>query len=231
MAPHNTYPCAGDDRWVVISVPDDAAWARLATLIARPAWATDERFVDCVARKCNEDEIDRAISEWTRTREVAEVFVTVQAERVPCAPVANGRDMLLDPQMQAHGAFERLRHTPPLEDMGVRIYPASPWHLSKCPARTGVQAPTLGQHSGELFASVLGLSPADIAQLRADGITGTEPAFASFRHDNTANRRNMGVTGGGAAIPGQDVNYRQLLGLDEPTPGADDSRETGGAKE
>ncbi len=33
MSPHGTYRCAGDDAWVAIAVPDDAAFARLAAVV------------------------------------------------------------------------------------------------------------------------------------------------------------------------------------------------------
>ena len=29
-APHNVYPCAGEDRWIAIAVSDDAEWAALS---------------------------------------------------------------------------------------------------------------------------------------------------------------------------------------------------------
>ena len=35
-APHNAYPCAGDDRWCVITVLDDAQWRRCAARWAIP---------------------------------------------------------------------------------------------------------------------------------------------------------------------------------------------------
>src|SRR2546421_103744 len=36
LAPQGTYPAAGADRWVAISVPDDASWRALAAAIGRP---------------------------------------------------------------------------------------------------------------------------------------------------------------------------------------------------
>ena len=36
MSPHGTFRCAGDDAWVAIAVPDDAAFARLAAVVGIP---------------------------------------------------------------------------------------------------------------------------------------------------------------------------------------------------
>ncbi|HJQ83558.1 MAG TPA: CoA transferase, partial [Candidatus Binatia bacterium] len=37
-APHGVYPCAGDDRWIAISVRGDAEWRAYGEVLGRPAW-------------------------------------------------------------------------------------------------------------------------------------------------------------------------------------------------
>src|SRR5439155_1270690 len=43
-APHGAYPCAGDDRWIALSVRGDAEWRALSAVLARPAWLAEARF-------------------------------------------------------------------------------------------------------------------------------------------------------------------------------------------
>ena len=38
------YPCAGDDRWVNITLFDDGDWSAFCEAIGKPDWCSDERF-------------------------------------------------------------------------------------------------------------------------------------------------------------------------------------------
>ena len=41
LAPHDAYPCAGDDEWCAIAVENDEQWAALRDVLGAPAWAMD----------------------------------------------------------------------------------------------------------------------------------------------------------------------------------------------
>src|SRR6266704_2566749 len=49
-APHGAYPCAGDDRWIALSVRGEAEWRALCSVLAEPAWLADARFSTPAAR-------------------------------------------------------------------------------------------------------------------------------------------------------------------------------------
>ena len=38
VAPHNTYPCRGEDRWIAIAVTSDAEWQALIRAMDEPEW-------------------------------------------------------------------------------------------------------------------------------------------------------------------------------------------------
>ena len=38
MAPHNTYPCAGDDKWIAIAVGSQSEWEALCRAMGDPPW-------------------------------------------------------------------------------------------------------------------------------------------------------------------------------------------------
>src|SRR5439155_937499 len=61
-APHGVYPCAGDDRWLAITVFSDEDWARFAHAIGDPEWTT--RFVTRAARLEHAAELDRLVAAW-----------------------------------------------------------------------------------------------------------------------------------------------------------------------
>src|SRR5262249_46813228 len=69
MAPHGVFPAAGDDRWLAITIEDDAAWRRFAQVIGRPELAADARFATLAGRKRHEDELEELVAAWTATQD------------------------------------------------------------------------------------------------------------------------------------------------------------------
>src|SRR5260370_868235 len=69
FAPHNVYPCSGEDQWCAISVENDADFVVLANAIEQPHLAQDARFVTNVARIQHRKELDDIISAWTEQYE------------------------------------------------------------------------------------------------------------------------------------------------------------------
>ena len=66
FAPQGCYPASGDDRWLAVSVQDDAAWTRLCRLIGRPDLLADPGLTSAAGRRARHDELDAAIGAWTR---------------------------------------------------------------------------------------------------------------------------------------------------------------------
>ena len=93
MAPHDAFPAAGKDAWVVIAAQDEAAFAALAGVMGRPELAADPRFATLRARQQNEDALTEIISDWTRSRDKREMAATLQTAGVLAAPVQDARDL------------------------------------------------------------------------------------------------------------------------------------------
>ena len=49
-APHNTYPTAGHDNWIMITCTTDAEWEAFCAASDHPHWRTDSRFATLPAR-------------------------------------------------------------------------------------------------------------------------------------------------------------------------------------
>ena len=62
LAPQGVYPCAGDDRWLAISVTSDAEWR---TLCKVAGISTELSDLDLATRQLMHDDIDVAIAAWT----------------------------------------------------------------------------------------------------------------------------------------------------------------------
>ena len=50
MAPHNTYPCAGDDQWIAIAVGNQSEWHALCEAMGNPAWTRETQIRRSVSR-------------------------------------------------------------------------------------------------------------------------------------------------------------------------------------
>ncbi|HET6795143.1 MAG TPA: CoA transferase [Acidimicrobiales bacterium] len=166
LAPHGVYPAAGEDEWVAIACDGDADWERLCEAIGAPELAVDGRFRTHADRRRNEDELDATVAAWTSTRDRWEAAELLQGFGVPAAPVQRLDDCLRrDPGLARH-----YQHVTRSGDPDVRI------PVNGEPVRVaGVDrllrpAPEVGADNDHVLGDVLGLSPAQIADLVSAGV-------------------------------------------------------------
>ena len=170
-APHNRYPCAGDDRWVVIACENDSQFGGLCKALGQPELAADPRFQTNELRKGNEDALDAIIGEWTATRGRYEVMHQLQRFGVPAGAVLTTPELLADPHLRSREAW--VQHTHP--DAGTWEMEAPPWKLSRTPGHIRMPAPGFSQHNSYVLRELLKLPEPEIEALYADGITADVP--------------------------------------------------------
>lgn len=163
MAPHGVFRCAGDDRWVSLSVRDDAEWQRLCEVMDRPALAADACFATLAARKAHEDELEAVVTEWTQTRTADDVTERLQEAGIPAYPALDAIDMVDSPHVGAREYFVELEHP----EVGTRRHMGIPWSMSRTPCRVRRPAPCLGQDTDAVLTEIVGLSRDEVAALRA----------------------------------------------------------------
>ena len=171
FAPHNSYRCAGEDRWVAIAVTNDEEWRQLAQLVGGSELSADPRFATLAGRLENEDQLDDLISGWTVDKKAYDLCHLLQREGVPASPVMGGPDLLADPHYAARGTFVRINH----EQVGKKTYPGIPWKMSATPGKARWASPTLGQHNRQIYGELLAMPTDDITALEEQGIIGTIP--------------------------------------------------------
>ena len=171
FAPHNSYQCAGDDRWVAIAATNDEEWRQLAQQVGGPELAGDSRFSTLAGRMEHEDHLDELISGWTADKKAYDICHLLQKEGVPASPVMGGPDLLADPHYEARGTFVRVNH----EQVGEMTYPGIPWKMSATPGEVRWASHTLGQHNRQIYGELLGIPSEGIDDLETQGIIGTKP--------------------------------------------------------
>ncbi len=170
-APANSYPCAGDDRWVTIAATNDKQWQSLAQAMDAAGMANDPRFATPEKRRENHDDLDAVISEWTIGQEASKITQKLQDAGVPAGPVLRGPDLLQDAHYKDRGTFVTVDHP----QVGPKQYPGIPWKMSKTPGKVRWPSPTLGQHNRDVYGELLALTGTEIDQLEQTGIIGTKP--------------------------------------------------------
>jgi crotonobetainyl-CoA:carnitine CoA-transferase CaiB-like acyl-CoA transferase len=164
-APHDVYPCAGEDQWCAIAVETDVQWRSLVEAMGQPGWANDPGLATCAARVAQRDTIDRDLSRWTELRDKAVVADTLRAAGVPAGEVQRSSDLLRDPQYQHRGFYRYLDHG----EMGNVPYAGHQFRIAGYDSGPRTAAPLLGEHTFEVLTSLLGLTDEEVAAAYASG--------------------------------------------------------------
>ncbi len=164
-APHGVYACAGDDRWVAITVFGDGEWRAFCAAIGRAALADDARFATHAARKANEDALDDEVAAWTRPLAPADAARILQEAGISAGVLQDCGEVRRDPQLAAWGFFERRNH-PVFGDFD---YDGLEFRLSETPYSFERSA-LLGEHTHQVMRDCLGLSDDEIAALVANEV-------------------------------------------------------------
>ncbi len=166
------YECAGEDRWVAITIFDDRDWDLFVHAIGTPEWASETEFATHESRRANHDVLDRLISEWTTQHDRRDVMNLLQSHGVAAGAVLDQRDAMQDPHLKATGMFEEAFQ----EDVGTHRYPRAPFKMSRSPVRIRRGPVMLGQDNEYVYKTLLGLSDAEYEELEASGHVGDEYA-------------------------------------------------------
>jgi crotonobetainyl-CoA:carnitine CoA-transferase CaiB-like acyl-CoA transferase len=166
-APHGVYPARGDDRWVAITVFDDAQWRALVDALDGPEWARDARFATQDGRFAHQDALDAHVAAWTRDRDRYAVMELLQQHGVPAGVVQNAQDLNeRDPQVAHRGVFFELDH--PV--IGPAMFEGTPVRMSDTAADNWRSAPLLGEDNAYVFKQIVGVSDDEYGDLEAQGV-------------------------------------------------------------
>ena len=145
--PYGTYRCAArgddDDRWIAITVTNDAELAALAEVAGDSSWTSLEA-----------DALDTAIAEWTRSLQAEELMQQLQEAGVAAGVVQTPEDLRNDPQLEHREHYWMLDHP----TMGHRAYDGPSFRLSETPAELTKAAPLLGEDNEYVYKDIVGMS-------------------------------------------------------------------------
>ncbi|HEY3687131.1 MAG TPA: CoA transferase [Streptosporangiaceae bacterium] len=155
-----------DGRRVSIHAGTDPLFRRLAKVIGRPDLADDPRYADRPGRVANQDALYAIITAWAAAHDADAIVAELSAADIPAAPLMSVADIAGDPHYRERGTVREV-HDP---DHGDLLMAAPLPHLSGTPGEIRTLGPELGAHTDEILGGLLGLTPDDLATLRADQV-------------------------------------------------------------
>lgn len=167
VAPHNSYPTRGDDRWLTIAIMNDAEWEAFVRAMDEPDWAREERFATNAGRLEHQEELDEHISSWTADQDGYELMALLQAAGVRAGVVQKASDRFEhDPQL----AHRNWWHSLPHPELGDCDYDGIVPGMARTPGELRSASPVLGADTHEVMRDLLGMSDEEIAEREVEGV-------------------------------------------------------------
>jgi formyl-CoA transferase len=160
IVPYQPFEAA--DQPIIIAIGNDRQFARLAGICGHAEWTEDERFASNGARVANREAMVALVAEVIRSKPAADWLEQLEAAGIPAGPINRISQALSDVQAQ-HRQMVRTMAGIPMVGSPVRIDGER--------ADSDLPPPALGEHTGEVIAR-LGLSAAEVEQLRSAGVVG-----------------------------------------------------------
>ncbi len=160
------FPCApgGPDDYVMIH-PRGDMWDLLLAAIGREDLIGDERYATFEARAERAEEVEAIISGWTRQRTKYEAMKLLAEAGVLAGATLNPHELLEDEHLIAREMVVTV-HDPVRGD----------YRMIGCPIKLSDErpritpAPRLGQHNEEVLTTILGCTPEEVRELKAQGV-------------------------------------------------------------
>jgi succinyl-CoA:(S)-malate CoA-transferase subunit B len=161
--PYGHFPTK-DGKWVAIACTTDKLFARLADAMGRPELASSSLYGEQKTRLESRHDVNEIVRDWCGSLTREQVLQRCNATGAPAGPLNNIADIFGDRQFHARRNMTSIDDP----DLGETvIVPTTIPRLSETPGQIRHLGPRLGQHTDEVLTGLLGMSEAEIAELRA----------------------------------------------------------------
>jgi len=165
-APSGLFPCApgGPNDYIYVFAGQREHWHRLLKVLGREDLIGNPDYETPEARLQRETEVNQMIADWTRRHDKDEAMQLIGAARVPAGAVFDTMELINEPSFERRGILQVMDH------------PSGPYKMPSWPVRFDgfppklEPAPLLGQHNAEVLGDWLGISAADVEELRRERV-------------------------------------------------------------
>ena len=153
--------------WFMIQIGREHEFARLAELIGKPEWTTDPRFATRPLWRENMEAIRAGVGAWAASMTNIDACQLLAKAGVAAGPCLSAQQVIDDPHVAAHNMLVEIPRVDGVAE--PVISPGNPVKMSAVAEGPETRVPWLGEHTDEVLATELGLTPDDLAVLRAAG--------------------------------------------------------------
>ena len=156
------------DSFFVLTVGNGIQFRKFCEFAGAPELPEDPRFKTNTDRVKNRKILAPMLNELTQRNSTQFWLEGLEKLQVPCGPVNTIKDVFDDPQIQ-HREMEISMHHP-LSGKGDVSLIGSPIKMSATPVSYRHAPPTLGQHTNEILAEMLGMDEEEYKELAQKGV-------------------------------------------------------------
>ena len=139
-------------------------WEPLMRLCGHPELITDPEWATPEARLPKLDKCFGIIEQWTMTLDKLEVMRRLNEHDVPCGPILDMREIAEERALRDTGTVVEVDHP----KRGKFLTVGNPIKLSDSPTEVK-RSPLLGEHTGEILRTLLGLDDDEIEEAQKEG--------------------------------------------------------------
>ena len=163
LAPYEVLACR--DGQVMVSVGNDAQFAKFCGVLGDPTLAADSRFSTNVQRVAHRTELVPLLEALLMAHDGDHWAEAMESAGVGCGPINDVAQVLADPQVR----HRRLRIDVPHPLAGSMPMIVNPMRFSEAEVPHAAP-PTLGQHTREVLQGLLGLADTELAELASRAV-------------------------------------------------------------
>jgi formyl-CoA transferase len=163
IVPYETFEAA--DGWINLGVANDELWQRFCAAADRADLQRDMRFARAADRVRHRDVLVPIVKDIIRQRTRDDWLQRLDQQGIPCGAIRTVAEVCESDVLRARDMIAEMAHSSAGTVKGIK----SAVHLSDTPLSTYAAPPALGEHSDSVLSRLLGMAPANIAALRAEG--------------------------------------------------------------
>jgi formyl-CoA transferase len=157
------------DGWFIMQVGREHQFERLARLVGHPEWLENPRLATRQGwREHLEDVIRPAVEAWAASKTKLDACHELSAAGVAAGPCNTAPDVIADPHVAARNMLVEVPRSDDVDE--PVLVPGNPVKLSKMSEGPETRVPWVGEHTDKVLRKELGLSDAELTDLRAAGV-------------------------------------------------------------
>ena len=145
---------------------NDRLFGIMCDKLSKPGWKIDPKFRTNTVRVENRKELECMIEKVTQTKSTKEWLHIFEGSGMPYAAINDVKDTLEHEHVRARGMVSEVQHP----SCGPMRLVSPPVKFSESKPSIRSPPPTLGQHTDEVLADLLGMDKTDITALKQAGV-------------------------------------------------------------